>query len=130
MASVPSLAWLVAPFSGVNGGSPWAQTPAEGAVNLLECALGRYSSNQLLSGGYLLILMLIGRLEGLLRNLMFGLTVVLLTTGGLALLLLVQGALPIGSVGFGLVGGGVIGMMMLVKILLFLLVVVSARSKG
>ena len=34
-------------FSGVNGGSPWAQTPAEGAVNLLECALGRYSSSQL-----------------------------------------------------------------------------------
>ena len=34
-------------LSGVNGGSPWAQTPAEGAVNLLECALGRYSSSQL-----------------------------------------------------------------------------------
>ena len=33
--------------SGINGGSPWAQTPAEGAVNLLECALGRYSSSQL-----------------------------------------------------------------------------------
>ena len=27
-------------LSGVNDGSPWAQTPAEGAVNLLECALG------------------------------------------------------------------------------------------
>ena len=26
---------------------PWAQTPAEGASNLLECALGRYSSSQL-----------------------------------------------------------------------------------
>ena len=36
------------PFlSGVNGGSPWAQTPAEGAVDLLECALGRYSSSLL-----------------------------------------------------------------------------------
>ena len=34
-------------LSGINGGSPWAQTPAEGAVNLLECALGRYSSGQL-----------------------------------------------------------------------------------
>ena len=34
-------------LSGVNGGSPWAQTPAEGAVNLLECAHGRYSSRQL-----------------------------------------------------------------------------------
>ena len=34
-------------FSGVNGFSLWAQTPAEGAVNLLECALGRYSSGQL-----------------------------------------------------------------------------------
>ena len=47
MASVPSLAWLVTLLSGVNRGSPWAQTPAEGAVNLLECALGRYSSGQL-----------------------------------------------------------------------------------
>ena len=34
-------------LSGANGGSPWAQTPAEGAVNILECALGRYSSGQL-----------------------------------------------------------------------------------
>ena len=34
-------------LSGINGGSPWAQTPAEGAVSLLECALGRYSSCQL-----------------------------------------------------------------------------------
>ena len=34
-------------LSGINGGSPWAQSPAEGAANLLECSLGRYSSNQL-----------------------------------------------------------------------------------
>ena len=34
-------------LSGSNGGSLWAQTPAEGAVNLLECALGQYSSGQL-----------------------------------------------------------------------------------
>ena len=34
-------------LSGVNGGSPWAQTPAEGAGNLFECALGRYSSGLL-----------------------------------------------------------------------------------
>ena len=34
-------------LSGIDGGSPWAQTPAEGAFNLLECALGRYSSGQL-----------------------------------------------------------------------------------
>ena len=34
-----SLALMVIP--------PWAQTPAEGAVNLLECALARYSSGQL-----------------------------------------------------------------------------------
>ena len=38
--------WLLL-LSGINGDSPWAQTPAEGAVNLLECALGRYSSGQL-----------------------------------------------------------------------------------
>ena len=34
-------------LSGVNGGSPWAQAPAEGVVNLLQCALGRYSSSLL-----------------------------------------------------------------------------------
>ena len=34
-------------LSGVNGGSLWAQALAEGAVNLLECALGRYSSSLL-----------------------------------------------------------------------------------
>ena len=34
-------------LSGVNVGSPWAQTLAEGAGNLLECALGRYSSSML-----------------------------------------------------------------------------------
>ena len=38
MASVSSLAWLV---------TPWAQVPAEGAGNFLECPLGRYSSNLL-----------------------------------------------------------------------------------
>ena len=34
-------------LSGINGGSPWALSPAEGASNLLECSLGRYSSSQL-----------------------------------------------------------------------------------
>ena len=32
---------------GVNGGCPWAESPREGASNLLECALGRYSSDVL-----------------------------------------------------------------------------------
>ena len=32
-------------LSGLNGGSPWAESPQEGASNLLECALGRYSSD-------------------------------------------------------------------------------------
>ena len=31
-------------LSGVNGVSPWAEDPAEGAGNLLECALGSYTS--------------------------------------------------------------------------------------
>ena len=31
----------------VNGGSPWARSLREGAANLLECALGRYSSDAL-----------------------------------------------------------------------------------
>ena len=35
-------------LSGVNGGSPWAASPREGACNLLECALGRYSSGMLM----------------------------------------------------------------------------------
>ena len=34
-------------LSGVNGGSPWADDPAEGAGNLLECALGPYTSGLL-----------------------------------------------------------------------------------
>ena len=34
-------------LSGVNGGTPWAESPREGACNLLECALGRYSSDAL-----------------------------------------------------------------------------------
>ena len=34
-------------LSGVNGSSPWAQGPGEGAANLLECALGRYSFDAL-----------------------------------------------------------------------------------
>ena len=36
-------------LSGANGSSPWAENPAEGAGNLLECALGSYTSG-LLSG--------------------------------------------------------------------------------
>ena len=32
-------------LSGVNGGSPWAEYPAEGAGNLLECALLVYLRN-------------------------------------------------------------------------------------
>ena len=35
-------------LSGTNGGSPWALTPDEGAVHILECALGKYSSGQLI----------------------------------------------------------------------------------
>ena len=34
-------------FSGVNGGSPWAENLPEGAGNLLECALGSYTSGLL-----------------------------------------------------------------------------------
>ena len=34
-------------LSGVNGRSPWAQCPGEGAANLLQSALGRYSSSTL-----------------------------------------------------------------------------------
>ena len=39
--SWPRYGWLPL-LSGTNGGSPWAQPPAEGAVNVMECALGRY----------------------------------------------------------------------------------------
>ena len=35
-------------LSGINGASPWAESPWEGAPNLLECALGRYSSEVLM----------------------------------------------------------------------------------
>ena len=36
-------------LSGVNRGSPWALTPAEGASNLLESALGSYTADFVLS---------------------------------------------------------------------------------
>ena len=43
-----AFAWLVtSSFLGSMGGSPWAASPREGACNLLECALGRYSSDAL-----------------------------------------------------------------------------------
>ena len=41
-------------LSGVNGGSPWADDPAEGAGNLLECALGSETSG-FLEDGQLLV---------------------------------------------------------------------------
>ena len=44
MALVFRLAWLV---TSSFWGSPWAESPREGAANLLECALGRYSSDAL-----------------------------------------------------------------------------------
>ena len=34
-------------LSGANGGSPWAEDPADGAGNLFECALGPYTSGLL-----------------------------------------------------------------------------------
>ena len=103
-------------LSGVNGGS------------LLRELLVFLS---VLLGGILPVsFMLRVRLEGLLRNLMFGLMVVWLMTRCLVFLLRGLGALFIGLVGFGLVGGGVIGTMMLVMVLLFLLVVVSAQFLG
>ena len=38
---MPLLSW-------VSGGSPWAESPRESASHLLECALGRYSSDVLM----------------------------------------------------------------------------------
>ena len=96
----------------------------------LSVLLGGIHPVSFLSGGCLLILMLRVRLEGLLRNLMFGLMVVWLMAGCLALLLLGLGALRTGLVGFGVIGSGVIGMMMLVMVLLFLLVVVLCSVPG
>ena len=95
-------------LSGINGGSPWAQSLAEGAV------LGGILPVSFLSGGCLLVLMLRVRLEGLLMSLMFGLMAVWLMTRCLVFLLRVLGALLLGLVGFGLAGSGVVGMMKLV----------------
>ena len=48
MASVFGLAWLVASsLWGEWGDTSWAGSPREGAADLLECALGRYSSDAL-----------------------------------------------------------------------------------
>ena len=117
-------------LSGVNGGHLGLRALGKVLLIFLSVLLGGILLVSFLSGGCLLILMLRVWLEGLLRNLMFGLMVVWLMTGCLALLLLGLGALFTGSVGSGLVGGGVIGMMMLVMVLWFLLVVVSAQFLG
>ena len=47
LAQMFALAWLVA-SSGVSGGSPWAGSSREGASNLLECTLRRYSADAIL----------------------------------------------------------------------------------
>ena len=83
-----------------------------------------------LSGGCLLVLMLMVLLEGLQMNLMFGLMVVWLMTRFPGFLLLVRIASPFGFVGFGLAGIGVIGMMMFMMVLWFPLVVVSYLFLG
>ena len=79
----------------------------------------------LLSGSFLLVLMLMVLLKGLQMILMFGLMVVWLMIRIPGFLLLVRVASPFGFVGFGTGGIGVIGMMMLVMVLWFPLVVVS-----
>ena len=84
----------------------------------------------LLSGSYLLILMLMVLLLGLRMILMFGLMVVWLMIEVPGFLLLVRVASPFGIVGFGVAGVGVIGMTMFVMVLWFLLVVVSAQFLG
>ena len=38
----------VPPFSGANGGSLWAEDPAESAAHQLECTLGSYTSGLLI----------------------------------------------------------------------------------
>ena len=53
-------------LSGINGNSPWSQTPAEGAVYIcLNVLLGGILLVSLLSGSYLLVLMLMVLLKGL-----------------------------------------------------------------
>ena len=110
-------------LSGTDGGSCWALTPAEGAVNILECALGRYSSGQLTEWQLPADLMLMVLLSGLRTILMFGLMVVWLMIRVLVFLLLVRVVSPFGIVGFGVTGIGVIGMTVFVMILWLLLVV-------
>ena len=50
MATVFALAWLVACSVWSKWGSPWAESPGEGASNLLEWALGGTLLMQLLVG--------------------------------------------------------------------------------
>ena len=102
----------------------WAQTPAEGAVNLLECALGRYSSSQLWR------LPIDFDVEGAARRVAEEPDV---WTDGSLVDDRMSGVSSAGAGcftyrDFGLIGSGVIGMMMLVIVLLFLLVVVSAQT--
>ena len=115
-------------LSATNGGSLWALTPAEGAVNILECALGRYSSGQLtewqLPADF--------DVDGAALRVADDPDV--WTDGSLvddkSCGVSSAGAGPFGVVGFGVTGIGFIGMRVFVMILWLLLVVASAQFLG
>ena len=100
-------------LSGANLGSPWATDLSHGAGNLLECALGSYSTAPLLHWRLPVVLMLRLLPFRLLRNLMFGLMGVGLRIGFLLFLPLVLGVLLVILVVFGL---GVLGVKLMVVI--------------
>ena len=75
-------------------GSPWAGRPREGAANLLECALERYSSDALTEWQLPVVLMLSLLLGGSLLNQMSGLMTVWWMIKFLAPLLLERVVLP------------------------------------
>ena len=91
-------------LSGLNGGSPWSENPAEGAGNLLECALGSYTSGMI--AGWQLPVWLLSQISGLMVA-WFRIRSLVFHRLDRFFLLLVY---------LGLIGGGTILMMMLVVI--------------
>ena len=93
-------------LSGMNGGSPWTESPADGAGNLLECALGSYTSGLFAEWQVPVLLRVL--LGVWLLSLMSGLMGALFRTRSLVHHRQDRVFLLIILVNFGLIGGGAI----------------------
>ena len=99
-------------LSGVSDGSPLAESPREGASNLLEFALGRYSSDVLVEWQFPVGFHAEGAAVRVAADLMSGLMGAWWRTRSLVPPLLGRVVLLFAAIVLGLIGGGVIWMRM------------------